>query len=522
MIKVCVRYRISLLFATILALAAVGWGCGSYEEVQATDPHAGHDHGPGEHGIVARQAVEDPHAGHDHSPGEVRGEERGLDWCADHAVPESVCTRCRPELVEQFKADGDWCLPHDLPESQCRLCNPDIGFPQEEMLRERSVELAEGEIEVSLWHRPNAAVCATNGALIQFASEATAEKAGLTVQTAVSSEHEGTIEAPAEVVFDEAGCNVVTSTVPAVVSKWLVAPGYQVREGEVLAILNSPRIAELASQLLSAHAAHQVQQKELARHVELKAASLISDADYERQQALGEQAQAEYIAARGLLAAAGLSMDDTDEIIKHSRVSNSFALRAPTDGMMVDRMAQLGELIDAGGAFALLADPSSMWIEARLTEEHLRKVEVGQSLVFSSDGRGLDRVGARIIWVSRFLDQHSRTGTVRAAVVDPQHDLQAGQFGRAMIQQQGFESVMLVPKDAVQWEGCCNVVFVREAELRYRPRKVELLDRVGPFYQVTGDVRPGDEIVVDGAFLLKTELKKTSLGTGCCGLEPTG
>ena len=57
---------------------------------------------------------------------------------------------------------------------------------------------------------------------------------------------------------------------------------------------------------------------------------------------------------------------------------------------------------------------------------------------------------------------------------------------------------------------------------RFRPRKVRLLDGAGPYYQVTDGVKPGEQVVVDGSFLLKTELKKTSIGAGCCGLEPVG
>ena len=85
-----------------------------------------------------------------------------LDWCAEHSVPEWACTKCSPDLIDQFKATGDWCGGHDLPESHCRLCNPGIEFPQELMLRRRSIELTEDEIKVSLFFRPNTAVCATN------------------------------------------------------------------------------------------------------------------------------------------------------------------------------------------------------------------------------------------------------------------------------------------------------------------------------------------------------------------------
>jgi hypothetical protein len=48
------------------------------------------------------------------------------DWCGEHAVPESQCTRCNPSLVAAFKATGDWCAEHGLPESQCLQCHPDL------------------------------------------------------------------------------------------------------------------------------------------------------------------------------------------------------------------------------------------------------------------------------------------------------------------------------------------------------------------------------------------------------------
>lgn len=48
------------------------------------------------------------------------------DWCGEHQVPESMCTRCNPALIAAFKATGDWCQEHGLPESQCLICNPDL------------------------------------------------------------------------------------------------------------------------------------------------------------------------------------------------------------------------------------------------------------------------------------------------------------------------------------------------------------------------------------------------------------
>lgn len=48
------------------------------------------------------------------------------DWCDEHAVPESQCTRCNAALIPAFKATNDWCADHGLPKSQCLVCNPNL------------------------------------------------------------------------------------------------------------------------------------------------------------------------------------------------------------------------------------------------------------------------------------------------------------------------------------------------------------------------------------------------------------
>lgn len=501
-----------LLFALSLLgilTAACSVGCGNGSAIQ------------GDREIAGQTEMPDS-AGHPDHPGHAAHASSDVaDWCAEHRVPESVCTKCNPALIDNFKATGDWCGGHDLPESHCRLCNPGISFPQEAALAALSPELPEDVIEVTLAFRSNAKSCATNDALIRFASERTAERAGLTVLQTRSADLESALEAPAEVAFDENHATVVSSTVPALVSRWLVSPGMVVAEGDPLAELQSAEVADLQARLISAAAAHASAGAEMNRHRELRERGLISAADYEREAARGEQARAEYVSTRGRLLSAGMSDEDVDRVEKSGQVSHRFTLYSPAPGLVVERIAALGDLLEAGRAFARLADPAAMWIEAQLTEAQLRRVKVGQTLTFASDGHGLSRAGAKVVWVSRFLDPHTRTGTVRAEVVDRRHHLQAGEFGRVTLVNREAGQVVLVPRDAVQWEGCCNVVFVRESLDRYRPRKVELAAGSGPYYQVLNGLSAGEEVVVGGAFLLKTELTKTSIGAGCCGLEPT-
>jgi len=98
---------------SLIALTAVLAASGCNKETAAEQP------------ATKQTAPTQAHAQDEHAPaGAVPGSHE--DWCAEHQVPESLCTRCNPSLVAAFKATGDWCEEHGLPESQCLICNPNL------------------------------------------------------------------------------------------------------------------------------------------------------------------------------------------------------------------------------------------------------------------------------------------------------------------------------------------------------------------------------------------------------------
>jgi len=68
----------------------------------------------------------------DTSEGVISGHATGIvpgsyeDWCDEHQVQETMCSRCDPTLIPAFKAAGDWDEKHGLPKSQCLKCDPTL------------------------------------------------------------------------------------------------------------------------------------------------------------------------------------------------------------------------------------------------------------------------------------------------------------------------------------------------------------------------------------------------------------
>ena len=102
----------SIHMVLVLALGILGAGC----RKDGSTSEAG--------GVNAVPAQVAPAAAGHAAPGVQAGSHE--DWCGEHQVPESLCTRCNPSLAAAFKATKDWCAEHGLPESQCRACNPNL------------------------------------------------------------------------------------------------------------------------------------------------------------------------------------------------------------------------------------------------------------------------------------------------------------------------------------------------------------------------------------------------------------
>ena len=470
----------------------------------------------------ADAVAQDAHAGHNHAPGEGHGEESQTesagvtDWCMAHRVPESVCTKCNPALASGFKDRNDWCVEHGLPESHCRLCNPRLEFPQEAAMRANEPPLPLG---ISVFFPSNQALCATDDAVIQFASSETFSRSGLTLEPVRQTSTSTAIEAPAEVVFDQEAASMITLPVRASVVHWMVQPGEVVRAGQMLGLCESPEAARMKGDYLEASADAEQHEKDEKRQEELHRRNLIDAATYETAQAELRAAVARRQSAESELRALGLNDADLAEVREDAKLSARFALRSPSTETLVERIAPIGSALEEGTHLATITDPAKLWVEARVRDTDLPRIKIGQSAVFTSDGASLERAEARVIWVSQYLDPETRTGVVRAVPNGESSTLRANQFGHLDLIESESGPAILVPKDAVQWEGCCHVVFVREADDRFRPRKVMLAKADTEHYRVLSGLEPDEWVVVHGSFLLKTELKKSSIGAGCCGLE---
>jgi len=213
--------------------------------------------------------------------------------------------------------------------------------------------------------------------------------------------------------------------------------------------------------------------------------------------------------------------DALARILKTEETTPHLDVVTPIEGTVVYRHAVIGEAVEPTTKLYSVADTSKMWLWIDVFERDVSQVKPGQSVTFTVSGTASaseeETHSGRITWVGTEVDEKTRTTKVRVELPNRDGVLRANQFGRARIELGAPHKALTVPKAAVQRYENADMVFLKQKQGVYRPQRIKTkpLGR-GKSLEVTWGLKPGQEVVTAGAFLLKTEIMKGSIGAGCC------
>lgn len=175
-------------------------------------------------------------------------------------------------------------------------------------------------------------------------------------------------------------------------------------------------------------------------------------------------------------------------------------IKAPVDGLIARRDVHLGDISASGKAMFLMARDNRLELKAQVPASDLPLVAPGQEVVISGAGTGAASITGRVREISPLVDSELRLATVRIDL--PLNcGLKSGMYAEGHINV-GTHSALTVPSQSVISRDEKNAVFVLHGDQVER-RLVELGSRADNDIEVTGGVKPADQIVVDGAGFLK-------------------
>jgi Cu(I)/Ag(I) efflux system membrane fusion protein len=229
-------------------------------------------------------------------------------------------------------------------------------------------------------------------------------------------------------------------------------------------------------------------------------------------------AQSEYVlalnqGAAGLKASArqklklfDISEDQIAELEKSRQAQRTLRVDAPIDGIVVEKMAVQGQMVEAGMKLYRLADLGIVWVQSQIYEQDLALLKLGQEAEVTLSYLADRKFSGRVTYIYPTVDEKTRTARVRMEFHNPGLFLKPGMFATVELRAELKPAALLVPDSAVLRSGEKNTVFVALDGGHFEPREVRLGPRAdNDSYEVLGGLAEGERVVTSGQFMLDSE-----------------
>jgi cobalt-zinc-cadmium efflux system membrane fusion protein len=300
--------------------------------------------------------------------------------------------------------------------------------------------------------------------------------------------------------------------------------GDYVHKGQILARMHSHDVHEARaayamavaekSRLQSAESLAQINFDRMQRLYALRAAS-VEQTEQTRQELVNaktalENGQTDVVRSKthleeNLGISADLPANANDE------TAELIPIVAPASGYVLQKNVTPGTTVAPATDLFVLGDPKHLWMLASVGQELLTQLKVGQSAWVTLPGVTGQRFAGRISNLGQAFDPTTRRLQVRIEIEHNEGILRPEMLATAEIAAGETRPTILIAPEAVQQVNGQDVVFVRSAADRFTPRPVRLGSGVNGKVVLAEGVHPGEEVVTQGSFLLKSQLLKASM-----------
>lgn len=460
------------------------------------------------------------------------------DWCTEHLVPESTCIECQVDLLPKEKPFG-FCQEHGV--AECVIHHPELAqvkneprFPKYDTVRAIAV-LARSE---------NNSRNTMHTSRVQFVSAESVAKAGVDVDVVGERPMAEALTANGEVTFDPTRVGHLSARVPGMVAAVFKTLGDEVKQGDVLALVDASQVGQAKSQLLQAIVHLQLRKTTLERLRPIATGGALPQKAIIEAEAALQEAEVALISARQSLSNLGFDVAEGLEgrtpqtladdlrflgipasavaaLPAGTKTANLIPIRAPYEGVVVASEVVAGEVVDTAKSLFTVSDPKRMWLVLSVRQEDAPYVHRGLPVRFRPDN-GAQEIPGEVSWISPAVDQQTRTLQVRVAIDGRDGSLRDKTFGAGRIILREEPNAIVVPREAVQSTPDASFVFVRDknwfgktSPKFFHVRQVRLGARDDQYVELLAGVLPGEVIATKGSNVLLAQLLRSNLGAGC-------
>lgn len=280
---------------------------------------------------------------------------------------------------------------------------------------------------------------------------------------------------------------IVKATVAGEVRKVLVREGQAVKQGEVLAELDT---TDLRTRLDAAQAEQGERRAKLA----------IAERNRDTNQALLKQSFISQNAFDQLHSTyqgseAAVRWSDAQVQLAQKALVDA-VVRSPINGIVAKRMVNGGERVLPDAAMVTVVDLSRLELEATVPASDIASVSLGQTVRFKVDGFGERQFDGKVERINPVAEAGSRAIKLFVAVPNTNGLLRGGMFAQGQITLSQSAPVPVVPNTALFEEAGQSYVFTVEGgKLAKRALKLGARDDVSGLTEVSSGLNPGADVV---------------------------
>lgn len=177
-------------------------------------------------------------------------------------------------------------------------------------------------------------------------------------------------------------------------------------------------------------------------------------------------------------------------------------IRSPISGVVIQRSLDPGEYAAPGAVIVVVADLSRVEMSLDVSETDISRIRIGSSAEITVDSLPGRRFTGEVTSRAESADQRTRTFAVKVTLQNGDGALRPGMFGRGTVITAVERNALVVPEDALLYEGDAAYVFVVGQDNVAKRRAVTPGVHDGLLVQISG-VAAGERVVVQGQNLLR-------------------
>lgn len=260
---------------------------------------------------------------------------------------------------------------------------------------------------------------------------------------------------PGKVAVPNGQLQIVTAPQHGLVDTLLAAEGEEVKQGQPLLRIQSPRLLELQGEYLETRARHTLAKSNYERDRKLNSEGIIAERRLLESRANYQGLDTSLARTQRVLELAGMEVADFKKLESERELSNTLTVKAPFDGVILEQMVTAGHRVEAADPLYQIARLNPLWLEIHVPLEQLGDTRAGQEVLVPELG-----LTGTIVTVGRMVHGADQGVLVRAEIREGTAQLRPGQFVQAQLAFPVGPESYRVPKAAVVHSDGKSWVFV--------------------------------------------------------------